>query len=134
MERKVMTQEPLFLNTYREAMVSAILALGGYKRVGAMLWPSKEADVAGDCLAKCLNPKKREKLSPDELALIRRECRRQNVHVLATWEMRDAGYADPQPIEPEDERASLMREFVQAQKGFQALAAKMERAGLKVVA
>jgi hypothetical protein len=36
-------------------------------------------------------------------------------------------------VEPEDERASLMREFVQASKQFGSLFARMERSGLKVV-
>lgn len=43
---------------------------------------------------------------------------------------RDTGYTDPQPIEPEDERARLQREFINAQRGLEALAKRMERAGL----
>jgi hypothetical protein len=43
---------------------------------------------------------------------------------------RETGYTDPQPVEPEDERAKLQREFINAQRGFEALAKRMERAGL----
>jgi len=127
-------QHQLFTDSYRDALLAAIVALGGFKPVGAMLWPSKEAMEAGDTLAKCLNPKKREKLSPEDVALIRRECRKRNIHVLATWEMRDAGYAEPQPVEPEDERAALQRQFVEQSKAMQALFVKMERAGLRAAA
>lgn len=127
-------QIPLFVDTYDEAIRHTVNALGGMKRVGAELRPDKPADEAGRWLADCLNPEKREKLSPSELAYIRRKARTNGVHVLAAFEARDAGYADPQPIEPEDERAALMREFVLATKGFTTLIDRMGRAGLKVVA
>jgi len=127
-------QQTLFCDSYRDALLAAIVALGGFKVAGAMLWPSKDVTEAGDTLAKCLNPKKREKLAPEDVGLIRRECRKRNIHVLATWEMRDAGYAEPQPLEPEDERAALQRQFIEANKQMQALAAKMARAGLMAVA
>ena len=45
----------------------------------------------------------------------------------ANFLMREAGYADPQPIEPEDERARLEREFIEAAKGVQAIAARLTR-------
>ena len=106
-----MTQQSLFVGSYREALIDAIRALGGYKVVGHLLWPAKEPEDAADALAKCFKPKRREKLSPEELALIRRECRENNIHVLAAWEMFDAGYAPPVPIEPETEQAALQREF-----------------------
>jgi len=43
---------------------------------------------------------------------------------------REAGYADPQPVEPEDERAKLQREYIEATKAMQRLAGRMERAGM----
>jgi aromatic ring-cleaving dioxygenase len=120
-----MTQQPLFCTSYREALVAAISALGGNKIVGTMLWPSKEADVAADQLAKCLNPKKREKIGPEELAMIRRECRENNIHVLAAWEMQDANYAPPVPIDPETEQDALQREFVDAVDRLEAIQRKL---------
>lgn len=40
---------------------------------------------------------------------------------------RECGYADPAPIEPEDEIARLQREFVEATKQLGALAAQIEK-------
>jgi hypothetical protein len=45
--------------------------------------------------------------------------------VMATYELRAAGYADPQPIEPEDERARLQREYVAAVRTLTALTQKL---------
>ena len=125
-------QIPLFVEDYNEAIRAAVQALGGFKRVGAELKPDLAADAAGRWLADCINPDKREILPPSSLAFIRRKARENGCHVLAAYEAQDAGYAPPVAIEPEDERAALMREFVQAGKGFSGLVARMERAGLKV--
>jgi hypothetical protein len=127
-------QIPLFIDTYDEAIRHTVNALGGMKRVGVELWPDKSADAAGRRLADCLNGDKPDRLNPSELALIRRKARAAGIHVLAAYEARDAGYADPQPIEPEDERAALMREFVLASKAFANLLTRCDRAGLRVAA
>ena len=124
-------QIPLFVEDYNEAIRATVQALGGFKRVGHELKPDLSVEAAGRWLADCCNQDKREKLSPTELAYVRRRARQAGVHILAAFEMRDSGYADPVPIEPEDERAALMREFVQASKGLDVLVTRMERLGMK---
>lgn len=123
-------QIPLFVEDYNEAIRAAIQALGGFKRVGADLKPDLAADAAGRWLADAINPDKREVLPPSALAYIRRKAREAGCHVLSAYEAQDAGYAPPIPVEPEDERASLQREFVQASKALQSLVARMDRAGV----
>jgi hypothetical protein len=120
-------QIPLFFDSYEEAVRATVTALGGFKKVGALLWPSLPADDAGRRLAACLNTEKREKLDMSELALIRREARKVGVHILAHYEARDAGYAEPQPLNPEDEAAQLQREYIAAVKGLQALTTRIEQ-------
>lgn len=127
-------QIPLFFDTYEDAIRDTVVALGGNKKVGNMLWPTLPVDEAGRRLAHCLNREKREKLDLDDLRAIRTAARKTNIHTLAAFEMRDAGYADPKPVEPEDERAALQREFVEASKFMRGLFARMERAGLQAVA
>jgi hypothetical protein len=123
-----MTMQPaLFHESYEDALRDTALALGGNKAVGAALWPAMLADDAGKKLADCLNRDKREKLSLGELALIRRMARKGGVHILASYEMRDAGYADPLPIAPEDEAAQLQREYIAAVKAMTALQARIDR-------
>jgi len=119
-------QIPLFFDTYEDAIRATIDALGGFKRAGNMLWPSMPVDEAGRKLAHSLNPDKREKLSFAELAMIRREARKVGVHILAHYEARDAGYTEPQPLNPEDEAAQLQREFIAAMKSLQLLAARID--------
>jgi hypothetical protein len=120
-------QIPLFFDSYEAAIGATVTALGGNKRVGSTLWPTMPADEAGRRLAHCLNPDKRDKLCPNELAMIRREARKKGVHILAHYEARDAGYAEPLPLNPEDEAAQLQREYIAAVKGLQALADRIDR-------
>ncbi len=123
-------QPSLFHESYEDAVRDTVVALGGNKAVGALLWPAMLADEAGKKLADTLNRDKREKLSLGELRLIRRKAREVGVHILAAYEMRDAGYADPQPITPEDEAAQLQREYIAAVKAMSALQARMDRNGV----
>lgn len=118
-------QIPLFYDTYEDAIRDTVTALGGFKKVGAMLWPALPADDAGRKLSACLNTEKREKLDLGELRLIRRAARMAGVHTLAAYENRDAGYAEPQPLAPEDEAAQLQREFITAVKALEVIQARM---------
>jgi len=120
-------QIPLFYDTYEDAIRDCVTALGGFKKVGSMLWPAMPADDAGRKLSACLNTDKREKLDLGELRLIRCEARKVGVHILAHYEARDAGYAEPQPLNPEDEAAQLQREFIAAVRGLEVLQARMAR-------
>lgn len=120
-------QIPLFYDTYEDAIRDCVTALGGNKKVGNMLWPAMPADEAGRKLAHCLNPEKREKLDLGELRLIRREARKAGIHILAHYEARDAGYAEPQPLTPEDEVAQLQKEFIASVKVLEAIQARMAR-------
>lgn len=127
-------QIPLFYDTYEDAIRDCVMALGGMKRVGSMLWPAMPADDAGRKLAHCLDLDKREKLSLGELSLIRKSARQAGVHALAAYEMRDAGYADPQPLAPEDEAAQLQREFIASVKALESIQRQMARNGMQVAA
>lgn len=120
-------QIPLFYDTYEDAIRDCVTALGGNKKVGNMLWPAMPVDEAGRKLAHCLNTDKREKLDLGELRLIRREARKAGIHILAHYEARDAGYAEPQPLTPEDEAAQLQKEFIASVKALEAIQARMAR-------
>lgn len=132
MQRVTSHQIPLFYDSYEDAIRDAVLALGGFKKAGSMLWPTLPVDDAGRRLAHCLNGEKREKLAPGELQLIRRAARQAGVHILAAYEARDAGYAEPQPIAPEDEAAQLQREFIASVKALQTIQARMDQAARRV--
>lgn len=119
------TQVPLFVEDLNEALRATIMALGGYKSVGVELRPEKSAIDAGKWLADCLNAEKRDRLTPDQLAYIRRRARQANVHILAAFEMQEAGYAPPVAVEPEDERAALIRQFNESVKALEVIQRRM---------
>ena len=123
---------PLFYDSYEDAIRDACMAIGGFKKVGSLLWPTVPADDAGRRLAHCLNNDKREKLGPGELQLIRRAARQAGVHILAAYEARDAGYADPQPVSPEDEAAQLQREYIAAVRQLSALQSRLDHNSTRI--
>ena len=127
-------QIPMFVEDLNEAIRATVNALGGMKVVGADLRPEKSAVDAGKWLADCLNPSKRDRLDPEQLAFIRRKARAAGCHILASFEMREAGYAEPVPIAPEDEAAQLQREFIGAVKALEQIQRKLARNGSQVSA
>lgn len=124
--RVTTTQPPLFVESYEDAIKALILALGGGKKVGTMLRPEMSADAASRWLSDCLNHDRRETLSLDQLALLRRAGRDAGCHVLAAYEAQNAGYAEPNPIDPEDERAELERRVINSLGEFKNLVARLE--------
>jgi hypothetical protein len=120
-------QIPMFVEDYPEAIRAAVQALGGFKRVGTELKPDLAADAAGRWLADCLNPEKRDILPLSALAYIRRRAREKGCHILAAFEAQESGYAPPVPLNPEDERAKIEREFVMHLKGAREMVDRMER-------
>ena len=122
-----MNNPSLFHESLADALRECVQACGGMKTVGVLLWPEKAADIAGRLLGDCLNDAKREKLSPEQVLLLLRLARERGCHAGMHYIARDVGYSDPMPIEPEDERARLQREFIEASKHFTRLAAQMER-------
>ena len=125
-----MTEErqiPMFVDDMNEAIRATINALGGMKAVGVELKPERSAVDAGKWLADCLNSAKRDRLDPDQLAYIRRKARAVGCHILAAFEAHDAGYAQPQPIAPEDEAAQLQREFIASVKALEAIQNRLAR-------
>lgn len=117
----------LFHESLGDALRDCVQACGGFKAVAALLWPEKAPDVASRLLNDCLNEAKREKLSPEQVMLLLRLARERGCHAGMQFIARDAGYSDPVPLEPEDERAKLQREFIEASKLFTRLAAQLER-------
>ena len=129
-----MEQQALFHESLTDALRDCVRALGGAKVVGHAMRPEKTIDEAHKWLLNCIDDNRAEKLSPDQVLWILRESRKVGCHAGATYILRECGYADPQPIEPEDERAALQRQFVEQSKAMQQLFARMERAGIRSVA
>lgn len=125
-----MDQPSLFYESINDALDAAVKACGGAKVVACRLWPDKTPEAAHRLLLACLNEGRDEKLGPDQVMFVLKIARERGFHGAINFLARDAGYADPMPIEPEDERARLQREFIEAQRAMQKLAERMERVGL----
>jgi hypothetical protein len=125
-----MNQQSLFHETLTEALQDCIRALGGAKAVGHAMRPEKSIDDARRWLLDTLNPDRAEKLAPDQVLWILKESRKVGCHAAMAYIARECGYADPQPIEPEDERATLQREYIAAVKTLSAIQTRLERNGV----
>jgi hypothetical protein len=122
-------QPKLFSDDVFDAVRTVVAALGGAKAVGSRLRPEKPADDAAKWLAKCLHQDYPEKLDLEQAMLILKWGREANCHVAMQFIAEQCGY-ECQPLNPEDERQRLQREFIEAQKQLTALAARMVRHGV----
>lgn len=119
-------QSSLFFEDINDALREVVRSLGGAKKVGLMLWPEKSMEQAQQLLLACLNNERRERLDPDQLLFLLREARRANCHAAMNYIASETGYAC-QPIEPEDERAKLQRDVIEAAQMFRTCVDRLER-------
>jgi hypothetical protein len=119
-------QTPLFHEDIFDAIRTVVMAMGGSKKVGAMFWPEKQANQAGELLNNCLNSTRPEKLDPEQLLFLIVHGQRIGCHAISDFIGQQAGYKLI-PIEPDDEKAELQKQVVQASKDFGALVARLER-------
>lgn len=129
-EIEMSQQARLFYEDIYDAIGTTIMALGGYKKVGYLLWPNMKMDSAYARLKNCLDASKAEKLAPDELSTIIREGRKIGCHAIPEFISDDAGYERPVTKNPEDEIAELQREFIASVKKQEQIAERIERVAM----
>lgn len=122
-----MVQDSLFHESIDDAFRAVIERAGGMKAVGLRLRPTKTADAAGKWLADCLNPLRPERLDPEDVLHVLRLAREIGYHGAKHWIDCETGYAPTPPIEPADEQAQLMREYIESVKRQQQITSKLER-------
>lgn len=121
-----MIEQALFHDSIHEALRDVVMACGGYKAVGRRLWPEKSVEAAGRLLADCLNDARSERLAPEQVLLLLRMGREAGCHAAMAYLAGEAGY-QAIPVEPEDEKAKLQREFIDAVGRMERLLAKADR-------
>jgi hypothetical protein len=119
-------QATLFDESLLDACTSVIKALGGFKVVGPIFWPEKTSEQAANHLRDCVNADNRAVLHPEQILMLMRMGKKKGCHAIAAYMLRDCGYADPVPVEPEDEKAALQREFNANVSRLASLAARIE--------
>lgn len=126
----MVTHQPSLLHdTIEEALGDVLHALGGPKAVAAELWPSKNLQDGARYLRHCLNEDRAEKLALHEVMWLLKAGARAGCHVAMHFINRECGYAKPEPVNPEDEKAKLQREFKASVTQLSTLAARIERLG-----
>lgn len=120
-------QPALFHESINDCLRELVASLGGTKTVGARMRPEMSPDHAGRWLSDCLNGDRREHLSPERVLWLLGEGRKAGVHGAMAWIAGECGYSVPLPVDPEDERAKLQREYIEAARAMQHLAERIER-------
>jgi hypothetical protein len=120
-------QLTVFHETWEDALREDIQACGGPKVVAAKLWPHKTPDAAHRLLLDCLNELRPERLDPERLRMLLKMAREKGSYAGINWLLRDLAYDDARPIEPQDKKEQLQRDFVTSVKSLQALASQIER-------
>lgn len=123
-------QNELFHEDFKDALKHVVSALGGPKKVGHELWPSKTVDEARTRMNNSLDVNRAEKLDDTEIIWLLTQARSKGIHSAMAFLCRECGYADPHPIEPEDEAAELQRQFIASQQAMNQILRRMEKLSL----
>ena len=115
------------METFNEALVECVKALGGSGKVAPKLYPEKTPESAQRTLLDCLNPDRPAHLNPDQTLLILRLARERGIHMGMEYLAGSLSYAAPVPIEPKDEMAELQLQFIESQKAMAEMIGRMER-------
>ncbi len=127
-------QNALFHESIADALREVVQALGGTKATGARMRPEMPADQAGRWLNDCLNADRREHMTPEQVLWLAREGRAVGTHAIMAYMCAEAQYAAPVAVEPEDERAALHRQYIEAAKLMAGIAERIERTNVRAVA
>lgn len=108
-----------------DLLKSLVNSLGGPKLVGSRLYPQKDVDAARRYLLDCLNPERDHDLGVEGFLTLLRWAREKGIHFAINWVCDDLGYGNPPPMDPEDQRAELQRQFIACTERMEQLARKL---------
>lgn len=121
-----MNQGELFYDDIDAALRATVEMLGGAKRVGAMLWPAKDAVGAQQMMLNVMDPSKPHKLSLSEFMLIAKKARAQGIHILGKFIGDELDY-EFRVITPEEKQASVVEQFARVKAELATIMKAMER-------
>lgn len=122
-----MDQQRLIFDGILDALGEVVRALGGPKAVGSAMRPELPLDQAAQWVRDCLNANRRERFDPDQVLWLLRKGRDVGCHAAMHFACDEAGYFRPAPLDPQDERAQLQRDFIDAVKEARAIGERLER-------
>ena len=127
MDKQENPQTKLFHEDIYDAITTAILALGGFKKVASRLRPDLKQESAYAWLKVCVKRDGDQNLNPEQLSWVRREAAAIGCHVLAEYESDDAGYEKPVIRSPRDKLAELQSQFIDCVGKQSQIAERIER-------
>jgi hypothetical protein len=120
-------QQALFHEDINEAIKGLVSALGGAKAVGARLFPDLTVDGARARLLDSLNPDRAQQLSQTQFLTLLKWGREAGYHGVMEYLAEEAGYTRPSPRDPEDQKAELQRQFIEAVKLSEQIARRLQK-------
>ena len=115
----------MFHEDIYDALKDVVRALGGFKKVGPMLFPGKNGS-AESYLKDCLNTNRRETLDPYEVLTLLKWGKEIGCHSGIHYICDMAGYGRTEPVNPPDEQAELQRAYIESVKYQRQLIDRME--------
>lgn len=123
-----MSQPELFHETLNDALREVVQALGGAKKVGALMRPDiVGADTAGRWIHDCLNPERAHRFDPDQVLWLLREGRKAGCHAAMRFLAAECGYAEPVPIDPKVQEDRLLDDLRSSALTLRVALEKIER-------
>lgn len=128
-----MQAEMPFYDTPEKALDACIQALGGCKKVGAVIFPEKSVDSASTYLSNCVDQHRAEKLSMAHMMLIFKLAKQAGFYAPFIWFSAECGF-DARPVAKAEEVDRLTSVVEQSTKTLSLALAQLERiqrAGVK---
>jgi len=121
------------VTSFDEALEDAVAALRGYQRAAAEVWPTESPIDRGRHLRACLDPERREKLAPLEIAVLMRAAARVGCLTPLAWLAEECGCRAPEPVSRADVEGALAREIAAATAALSEALQRAERLSGRVV-
>lgn len=120
-------QQQLFHDDLNSAIAGLVSALGGAKSVGSRLFPELSVDAAARRLLDALNSDRVQQLNHLQFMTLLKWGRQGGCNQLMEWLCVECGYTKPSAYTPEEERAELQRQYVEAVAQLQVLAKRLQK-------
>lgn len=120
-------QQVLFHEDINSALQGLVSAMGGAKVVGSKLYPDLPTDSAARRLLDAINPDRAQQLSQTQFLTLLKWGREAGYHGVMEYLADEAGYTRPSPRDPEDQKAELQRQFIEAVKLSEQIARRLQK-------
>lgn len=129
-----MTQADLWHDSAEDAIKAVLIGVygkGWQKKAAAEMWPLEDPVDKGKWLERCLLKDTAEKLSLTELIWILRKGRDAGIHTAFAFLADECDY-EFKAVAPQDELATLQREYIRAVEQMKRLTEQMARVQVRV--